>query len=141
MVRNVKKLGCVSQHIYIFFARKPGTVHLEKGIRSSSTALQLRYSPTAGHFIKTQEKRGLYFNVIRKGSAVREALEHLHTKSVMRTLRCGPKNLRDDKRGTGLKGFAKLVGTSEETKRNFSDQNLEGTIISNIKLEEREFCR
>ena len=124
-----------------FFARKPGTVHHEKGTRSSSTALQLRYSPTAGHFIKIRETHGLNFNVIRKGSAVREALGHLYTNSVMRTSRCGPKNSRDVKRGSAPKVFSKFVETSRKTERHSSDQKLEGTMTSNIKLEERDFCR
>ena len=123
MVRNVEKLGCVSLDIYGFFARKPGTVRPEKGTRSSSTDLQLRYYPTAEHFIKIRKKHGLYFNVIRKGSAIKEALGHLHTNSVMRTLRCGPKNSRDVKRGSGPKVFSKFVVTSRKTKRHSSDQN------------------
>ena len=91
MVRHVEKLRCVSQDFYLFFARKPNTVHPEKGKRSSSTDLQLWYSRTAEHFIIIREKRGLYINVIRQGSSMKEALGHLHTNSVMRTLRCGPK--------------------------------------------------
>ena len=104
--------------IFCFFARKPGTVHPEKRHKILEHS-----SPTAEHFIKIQEKHGLCFNVIRKGSTMKEALGHLHTNSVVRILRCGQKNSRDAKRGTGPKGYTKFVETSGKTKRHSSDQN------------------
>ena len=64
----------ISGYFLILLARKPGTVHPEKGTRSSSTDLQQRYAPTTEHFNKFRERHSLYLNVIRKGSAMKEAL-------------------------------------------------------------------
>ena len=68
-----------------------------------------------------------------------EALGHLHTKSVIRTLRCGPKNFRNVKRGIGPKVFSKFVKTSARTKRHSSDENWKERLLQTLNLKREIF--
>ena len=112
-----KKLGCVCRFFLILCQKS------WYGPSSERHKILEHSFPTAEHFIKIREKHCLCFNVIQKGSAMKEALGHLHTNSVMRILRCGQKNSRDAKRGTGPKGYTKFAETSGKTKRHSSEQN------------------
>ena len=63
---------------------------------------------------------------------MKEALVHLHTNIAMKTLRCGPMNSRDAKRGTGPKGYTEFGETFGETQRHSSDQNWKELLLQTL---------